>query len=284
MRPSVLSRGLRQLIALEGSVRKESQVIWRYKVPLAALSLTAFLVPLSYYAQAQGFSGEDDRALEAFSARAGTDEVAGFLYLGWAVFLWVSLILWGPGSALREERRQGSLEVVLLTPVSRLVLLLGPAIAQVIPTVVLFSTVGVVLRFVFGFDLGAAEILRGLVVVVASLPVLFAVGAIVGVLTLAARDSGGVADAVYGLVAVLCGVTYPIAVLPEWLQPVSRALPFTQIIDDLRNAVLSLPPLADTAPRAASYLLVGVAAGALALLLLRTTMRRAQRTGRLVQF
>jgi len=274
----------REYVALVGSTRKELQVILRYKAPLIGLAVTAFLAPLSYFAQAKGFAGENAAALEAFSSRTGTTELAGFLYLGFVVYLWISQILWGPGTALRQERVQGSLEPVLLTPVSRVTLLIGPALAQVVPAAVIFSTVGVVLRFVFGLRIGAAGVLRGAGVVLASLPVLVAIGALLGVITLGMRDADGVADALRGLVAVLCGVTYPVVVLPEWLQPISLALPPTQIIDQLRGAVLGSATLGDAASRAWWLIGSGLVLGAAALVLLRLVMRRALVTGRLGQY
>lgn len=279
-----MGRISRDLIGLCGAARKELQIMLRYKAPLIGLSLSAFLAPLSYYAQAEGFSGDDRAAMDAFAARAGTTELAGFLYLGFAVFLWISQILWGPGTALRQERVQGSLEAVLLTPVSRPVLLLGSAVAQVVPAVVIFGTVGLVLRFVFGLQIGVAGLLRGMLVVLASLPVLFALGALLGVLTLGMRDANGVADALRGLVAVLCGVTYPVVVLPEWLRPISLALPPTQIIDQLRGAVLGSVALGSAGSRALWLLGTGVVLGAAAVAALGITLRRAHVTGRLGQY
>lgn len=279
-----MRRARRELVALLGVTRKELLVLLRYKGPLIGLALTAFLTPLSYYAQAEGFSGEDKAALEAFASRTGTTQLAGFLYLGFVVFLWISQILWGPGTALRQERVQGSLEPTLLTPVPRVTLLLGSALAQVLPAVVLFSTVGVVLRFVFGLDIGATAVLRGTVVVLASLPVLFAIGALLSVVTLGMRDADGVADALRGVIAVLCGVTYPVVVLPEWLRPISLALPPTQIIDQFRGAVLGSTVLGDAGSRALWLIGCGVVLGAAAVALLGRVLRRAQVTGRLGQF
>lgn len=270
-------------VAFWATVRKELQVMLRYKGSLVALAVFAFLAPLGYYAQAVGFAGNNDQALAAFASRAGTTQIAAFIYLGWAVYLWITQMLWGPGSSLRQERMEGSLEMVFLTPVSRLTILIAPGVAQLLPTTVLFGSVGLILRFVFGVQMSPLQLLAGLAVIVASIPALCSIGAIVAVAALRFRDSDGIIEALRGLIAVLCGVAYPIAVLPGWLQPISRALPPTQIIDQLRSAVLNTWS-GDATVRALLLILVGVVLGWAALILLRISMRSIRQTGRLGQF
>jgi ABC-2 type transport system permease protein len=254
---------------------------WPNTVLLLAASV---LVPAAYWAQASGFAGGDRRALDAFASRSGTTQVAGFIYLGWAVYLWISQMIWGPGMALRKERMQGSLEMVFLTPVSRLTVLFGPAAAQLVPAALLFTVVGLMLRFAFGVPLGPGELVAGLIVVAASIPLLFGLGALVGVSVLWVRDADGISGAVRGLIGVLCGITYPVAVLPGWVRPVSRALPPTQVLDALRLAVLHRVGLPDLWLRVLILLGAGVVTGVLATLLLDRAVHTAARTGRLGQY
>jgi ABC-2 type transport system permease protein len=250
--------------------------------PNTVLTLMAtVLLPLTYWAQAQGFAGGDDRALEAFASRAGTDNIAGFIYLGWAVFSWLSRMIWGPGMALRKERMQGSLEVIFLSPASRLAVLFGPAVAHLVPTTLIFSVVGLMLRFVFKVPIGPIELLAGLAIIIASIPILFGIGAIVGVLVLRFRDADGIGSAIRGGLGILCGVTYPIAVLPEWIQHISRGFPLTQVLDSLRTAVLQSAVVPTMGDRVVVLLISGVGLCAVAMILLDAVLRNAQRTGRL---
>jgi ABC-2 type transport system permease protein len=274
----------RGAIAFAATVRKEWQVMMRYWPALVMLLLETILIPLAYWAQAAGFEGGDDRAAAAFAQRSGTDSVAGFIYLGWAVYMWITTMIWGPGSSLRKERMQGSLESLFLTPVSRFTLLFAPSTAQLIPTAVQFTAVGLMLRLVFGVPLGVREIAAGVAVVMASIPVLFALGALVGVSVMRTRDSNGVNAAIRGLIGVLCGITYPIAVLPGWIQPISHALPVTGVLDTLRSAVLNDAAFSYLWDQSVVLISVGTGVGVLAAVLLRLTMRSVRRTGRLGQF
>lgn len=275
----------REAVSFTATVRKEWQVLLRYPANLVVLVGVSVVVPASYLAQASGFSGGGEKsAVDAFAARSGTAEVAGFIYLGWAVFLWISLILWGPGSALRQERMQGSLEMVHLTPVSGFTILFAPAVVEMVPTTLLFTVVGIMLKFVFGIPVTLHQLLAGLLVVAASIPALFSLGALMSVLTLRFRDSEGVIEALRGALSVLCGVSFPVAVLPEWIQPISESLPPTQILDLLRGAILNPSWLNGTGDRLLGLLAAGIFLGTLALFALRRTLNAARRTGRMGQF
>lgn len=274
----------REAVAFTATVRKEWQVMMRYWPNTTMLLFETVLMPLAYWAQAAGFEGGSASAAEAFTRRSGTASVAGFIYLGWAVYMWIITMIWGPGTSLRKERMQGSLESLFLTPVSRFTLLFAPSVAQLVPAALEFTLVGLMMRLVFGVPIGPGQILAGLVVVLASIPVLFALGALVGVSVMRVRDSSGVNSAIRGLVAILCGITYPIAVLPGWVRPISRALPITQVLDTLRLAVLKQPALSDLWTRCLGLLALGGAIGAVAAALLGLTLRSVSRTGRLGQF
>jgi ABC-2 type transport system permease protein len=273
-----------EAVAFTAAVRKEALHIWRYRANVAVVLVTAVLAPASYLVQAWGFAGGDRHALDAFAARSGTADIAAFIYLGWAVYLWVSLLIWGPGMALRHERMQGSLEVVMLSPVSRFTVLFAPATAHLVPALLLFAVVGTMLRVVFGLRVGLDRLALGLLFVAASVPALFALGALFAVVVLRFRDAEGVAAVLRGLMAIVCGVSYPVAVLPEWLQPISRALPPTQVIDDLRAAVLSPVGVANPWARTAGLLVVGAALSLVAWATLVRALRAARRTGRMGQY
>ncbi|MEV4112093.1 ABC transporter permease [Nonomuraea sp. NPDC049695] len=273
-----------EAIAFWAGVRKEWQVMARYPSTFVMIGLSAVLIPATYYAQALGYSGGSGQAMDAFAARAGTAQVGGFIYLGWAVYLWISEMLWGPGTALRNDRMQGSLEAVHLTPASRFSILFGPVAAQLLPAAVLFGVVGLMLRFAFGIPLEGGRLLGGLVIILASVPPLCGLGALTSVVVLYCRDADGVVEALRGVLGLICGVTYPIAVLPGWLQPISQALPPTQVLDLLRDQVLNATALAEHGTRVAMLPLAGVVLAVLATAVLGRALRSSQRTGRLGQF
>jgi ABC-2 type transport system permease protein len=275
---------MREVTAFGGMVRKEWQLLMRYWPDTFLVLAEAVLMPLAYWAQAEGFEGDDPAARAAFADRSGTDEIAAFIYLGWAVFMWVSTMIWGPGASLRQERMQGSLENLVISPVSRFTLLYGPAVAHLMPTVLVFSAVAVMLRFVFGVDISLAQAAGGVGVLVISIPAILGLSALVSVTVMRFRDSNGINAAARGLVGLLCGVTYPLAVLPDWIHPVSWSIPITAVIDSLRAAVLGGSAAADLNGELALLVLAGVATGWFGVWALGASLRTLARTGRLGQY
>jgi ABC-2 type transport system permease protein len=270
--------------AFGAAARKEWRVLRRYPATFVSIGLWPLLLPAVYLLQANGFVGGERPALEAFASRAGTTEVAAFLYVGWSIHMWLSAVLWGPGSSLREEQVRGSLESLFLTPASRLAVLFGPAPAHLLPPLWMFVVIGLTLRFGFGLSVGPAELLRALLVLVVSVPVLLGVGAAFAAAALRFQDINGLVQAVRGLLAILCGVSFPIVVLPEWARAVALSLPPTHMIGAVRAALLEAATLAELRPGLLLLAAMGLAACAAAMVLLARTETAARRSGSLGQY
>lgn len=272
------------LRAFGAAALKEWRLLRRYPSLFVGFLFWPIALPLAYVFQARGFAGDSQAALDAFAQRAGTSEVAGFLFLGWAAYMWISMVLWGPGTALRTEQVRGSLEALFLTPVSRLVILFGPVASQVVWAVWMFSIVAATMTLVFGVELAAASALRALAVILIAVPALYGLGALFAAVVLRFGEVSALVQGVRGLFTVFCGMSFPIAVLPEWGRAVALALPPTYLIADLRHVLLSGAGLVELIPDLAVLLALGLALCALAVVAFRRTERYARRGGSLAQY
>jgi len=210
-----MTAAMLDLRALSAAALKEVWVIRRYPALWAGMLFWPVLLPAVYVLQAHAYAGGDPRATAAFLSRSGTSQIAGFIFLGWSVYMWLSMALWGPGTALRQQQVQGQLEAVFLTPASRAAVLFGPVVAYLALTLWMLFVVGVALRLAFGVTLGAGEAARALAVVVASTPAIYGIGALFSSAVLRWREVNGLVQVVRGLFTVFCGMTYPIVVLPS---------------------------------------------------------------------
>jgi ABC-2 type transport system permease protein len=86
---------------------------------------------------------------------------------------------------------------------------------------------------------------------------------------------------VRSLFLVFCGTTYPLAVLPEWMQAVAAWLPLTYTIRALRALDGPGATLADVAVDLERLALFGVALPLLGFLAFRSTERRSRQSGSL---
>jgi ABC-2 type transport system permease protein len=276
--------GAGDLRAFGAAVRKEWRILRRYPVTFATKVFWPVVLPMVYLYQARGYAGGDQRALGAFADRAGTVQIAAFLYIGWAVFMWLTIVLWGPGTSLREEQMRGSLESLFLTPAARWVLLFGPAPAHLLVAFWMFCVVGVTLWLGFGVVIGLGAALHALLVIVVSVPVLFGIGALLATAVMRFQDVSGLMQALRGLFTLLCGVTFPVAVLPAWAREVGEALPPTHVIGGLRSALLAGAGVAELRGTLLVLGLLGVGLVIAALAAFRASERAVLRTGRLGGF
>lgn len=275
---------LADLRAFWAAARKEWRLLRRYPTMFLGFLFWPIALPLAYVFQARGYAGDSQAALDAFAARTGTVQVAGFLFLGWAAYMWISMILWGPGTALRTEQVRGSLEALFMTPVSRLVILFGPVVSQVVWALWMFAVVGATMAVFFGVPVGAAGALRALAVILIAVPALYGLGALFAAVVLRFGEVGALVQAVRGVFTVFCGMSFPIIVLPEWARAVALSLPPTYLIGDLRGVMLRGADLAELIPDLAVLLALGLAICALAVIAFRRTERYARRGGSLAQY
>ena len=269
------------LRAFAAGAAKSVRVLRRYPFIFVGVLIWPLILPGVYLLQAQGFSGGSASALNAFASRAGTRDVAGFLYVGGAVYMWVTGVLGGPGTFVRGEQEQGTLEQVFLTPVSRVAFLLGPSLAEVVPTLWTFGVVALVLRTAFGVAFGPLEALRTLAVILVATPALMGIGVLFAIAVLRFRDVGGAIQITRGVFQVLCGMTFPIAVLPTWARDIALALPPTHVIADVRQVLLAGSGLGALLPDLAVLAAMGVVLCGAGAVLFQFAERHARRHGTL---
>ncbi|MGH2445246.1 MAG: ABC transporter permease [Candidatus Limnocylindria bacterium] len=263
---------------------KEWRILRRYPGTFLSFIFWPIAVPLAFVFQAQAFAGGRDDTMAAFASRTGTNEVAGFLFVGWATYMWLSLILWGPGTSLRTEQIRGSLEAIFLTPASRLVVLFGPAISQLAWAVWIFAVVGLALWLGFGVPIGPLEALRAFAVVVVAMPALYAIGALFAAVVLRFGEVNALVQGVRGLFTIACGMTFPIVVLPDWAQTVAYSLPPTHLIGGVREVLLAGASIGRVAGDLGVLIVMGVLLAGLAIIAFRRTEAHARRGGRLAQY
>ena len=275
---------LADLRAFWAAARKEWRLLRRYPTMFLGFLFWPIALPLAYVFQARAYAGDSTAALDAFAARTGTAEIAGFLFLGWAAYMWISMILWGPGTALRTEQVRGSLEALFMTPVSRLVILFGPVVSQIIWALWMFAVVGAAMTILFGVPIGPAEALRALAVILVAVPALYGLGALFAAVVLRFGEVSALVQGVRGIFTVFCGMSFPIVVLPEWAHRVALTLPPTYLIGGLRDVLLRGADLAELLPDLAVLLALGLAICGLAVVAFRRTERYARRGGSLAQY
>ena len=267
--------------AFGAAVQRELRGTRRYPMMLIGSVFWPILLPSVFVLIGRVYSGNDPRAIAAFAERSGTTQIAGFVFVGFAMYMWLSLFLWGPGTALRQEQLRGSLEAVFLTPASRLVILFGPPIAHVWPVLLQFAIMLLGLRVLFGVELPPEAIARAVAVVAVGIPSMYAFASLFSLAVLRFGEIGPLVHFVRGSLVLLSGVTFPIAMLPGWAQAAAAVVPAPYIVTDMRRVLLGGAGLGDVVADLAIMLGLAVVLAVGATLAYGWIERDARRTGML---
>jgi len=230
-----------ELRAAWAIARKELQVARRYPIQLVngvLQPLYQFLLP-SLLLGATFFVGGRALGLEA---SAGTDDLAGYLFLGIVVGAMVGTAFWEMAFGLKREMDAGTLESAWLTPTRPVTFILGRAISGGILSgagSVVLLTIGLV---VFGASI-AGGVLLALPALVLTAVSMVGVGYLVASAVLMLREPNFFVDATNFLFAMISGVAFPVTVLPALIQPLAYLLPTTYAVDLLRVYALGTRPL-----------------------------------------
>ncbi|HUG56075.1 MAG TPA: ABC transporter permease [Candidatus Limnocylindrales bacterium] len=270
--------------AFAAAAHKELRTLRRYPTLFLSFFFWPILLPAVYVAMGAAYAGDDPRAVETFSGLTGTDSVAGWVFVGWAMYMWLSNVLWGAGTSLRTEQLRGTLEAVFLTPANRLVLLFGPSTGAMMPQLVNFVVMALAAHFIFGVELAPDRVARSLLVIAVTVPAMYGIGSLFASAILRFGDVSGIVQLVRGTFTIACGVTFPVVLLPEWARLVAYTLPPTYFLAGVRSALLAGADLGDLLPDLGLLALLGVATCALAVVGFRLTERSARRTGMLGRY
>ncbi|HEY8757640.1 MAG TPA: ABC transporter permease [Candidatus Limnocylindria bacterium] len=252
----------------------------RYPTTLMGTIFWPVLLPAVWVLMGQAYSGGGDpQALDAFASRAGTTGIALFVFIGYLMYMWLSALLWGPGTALRQEQIRGSLEAVFLTPVSRLVPLFGPTLTNAVWIILDLFVMGLAAWLLFGVVLSLQGVLLALAITLIGVPSMYALGALFGAGVLRFGEIGPAVQFTRGALSLLCGITFPIAMLPGWAQATATAMPPTHIVDGMRSALLRSAGPAELLPTAGGLLGLAVVFGVLAVVVFRWLEASARRSG-----
>jgi ABC-2 type transport system permease protein len=164
-----------------------------------------------------------------------------YMYVGNAMYMFVADVLFGVTWVIHDDREHYmTLKQVYIAPIKFETYIFGRAAIKIAITsfgVLLTLLFGV---FVLGVDIDLAAVNWPLLVValILGLATLAIMGlALGGVTFLTAKHSMGINEGVAGIFYVLSGVIFPITILPDWAQSISKLLPVTYWMEGVRRGL-----------------------------------------------
>jgi ABC-2 type transport system permease protein len=174
----------------------------------------------------------------------GTDDLAGFIFMGGVVSGLIATTFWAMSMSLRWELDVGTLEPTWLTPTRHDTILIGRALfgfAQFLAGQAILFAIGIAF---FGLHV-RPQIAYALPALVIAVVGMLGVAYLLSALVLVIREANFFIDTANFLYGVASGVSFPITFLPVVFQPIALLLPTTYAVDLLRQHALGARPLFD---------------------------------------
>jgi ABC-2 type transport system permease protein len=231
-RPSLAT----QIRALFVIARKDWKVFWRY--PLNAVSQVfqpiIWITPVYFMGKAFSTNGQ----ATGFAAYSGSGDYMSYILLGTVLTNFILTVFWGMGYALKEDMDAGVLESNWLTPVSRLLILVGRTLTSLLTTTITSTVMLIIGALLFGFQ-PTGNTVAAFLTAIPMLAGLYGFGFAFAGIVLLMREANTLVDVGSFLVQGFSGTNFPVKSLPYWLIPVSLMLPLTYGLDAVRGFLLN---------------------------------------------
>jgi len=224
-----------QLRALFVIARKDWKVFWRYPLNAVSHILQPIIWVTPVYFMGKAFS-TNGQAL-GFAAYSGSGDYMSFILLGTVLSNFILTVFWGMGYALKEDMDAGVLESNWLTPISRILILVGRTLASLLTTTITSLIMLVIAGALFGFR-PTGNTFAAFLTAIPMLLGLYGFGFAFAGIVLLMREANTLVDVSSFLVQGLSGSNFPVKSLPYWLISISLMLPLTYGFDAVRGWLL----------------------------------------------
>ncbi len=179
------------------------------------------------------------KGIKATGGQIDVNRATTTLLIGAVVWAYLGIIFEFITETVAWERWEGTIEYTFMAPLSRAMHLGGSGLFAVfyglIRAILLFTVVAAF----FSLSLGHANFAAALFVLAVASVSFFGIGMMTAVLPLISPEKGAQLGFVaQGLLLVVSGVYYPVSVLPDWMQWISKISPATYSLRAIRHSVL----------------------------------------------
>lgn len=214
-------------------------VPWSFMVSRVVTGITQIVFPyfVYYYFMTGNLNAE-------FYEYAGGADYMTYIVLGSALNVLAVSTLMNIGRALITELREGTLEPLLLSPAPRSRYFIGCLLEQTTRALLEFGAV-LVVGALLGADLGYFFSLRTVTVLLLAVLSFFCMGITLSSVMLYTRDTYLTQNTLFVAMSLVCGITYPIQYLPEWVQRIGQIFPLTPAVTLFRNVAIGRQSLVE---------------------------------------
>lgn len=209
----------------------------RYPTWALQLIIWPLIFPLLYIMSAVGMAGPGGNGTNAFKNAAGTDSFMGYIVIGTMAWMWVNTTMWSFGTYLREEQTRGTLESNWLCPIKKFNMLIGGGIVSAMEALMMSIVSIWEYKYIYGVNF-TGSMFCWIIMFIVMMPGVYGLGSLFASLVLWVKETNSAVHLVRGVIMIFCGITFPTAIMPGWMQLVSKVLPFTFGISAARTLMI----------------------------------------------
>jgi len=146
-------------------------------------------------------------------------------------------VFWGMGYSLKNDMDAGVLESNWMTPINRLLLLVGRSLNNLFITSITSILMVILAALMFGFH-STGNLMAAILTMLPMLLGLYGFGFAFAALVMIMREANTMVDMGSFLVDLLSGSQFPVNALPRWLLPIALSIPLTYGFDAVRGWLL----------------------------------------------
>ncbi len=244
-------------------------------------SLTPFFLMAPLLFVVTSFLAPGGAALQRFVSLTGYENYLGYMVVPLLDATMTSTVYSNIGHTIRQEQVTGTLERTLMSLRFPVTLILGRSLGLLAFVVWFAGSALLLVWLVFGLRLDV-DWASASVLLLLHLLLVYGVAFFMTSLFLWISDAFAVQMLFSRFVLLtLAGATYPVALLPDWLQVVARLIPFTWLYELEREALLKAAPLASIWDGLLVLTMMVAVVWLAAAVFFRAMLTRARRTGTL---
>jgi len=211
---------------------------------------------------------------------AQENNAAALLLVGATIWAFLGIIFEFMTETVAWERWEGTIEYTFMAPLSRFVHLFGQGAYAVLYGLIRATILFFAVAAFIGIHMPNANFGAALALLAIASVSFIGVGIMTSVLPLISPEKGAQLGFVcQGLMLVVSGVYYPVSVMPEWMQWISKISPATYALRGCRASIIDGTGLlwADVWP----LVIIAVLATPIGLVVFRVGERHAKKHGKL---
>jgi ABC-2 type transport system permease protein len=222
------------------------------------------------------------KGVEATGGTLDVERQTASLLIGAVIWSYLGIVFEILTETVAWERWEGTIEYTFMAPLARPVHLLGMGAFGVLYGLLRTGLLFAVVAVFFGLTFPDADFVAALVLLAVASVSFVGVGMVTAILPLVSPEKGAQLGFIaQGMLLVVSGVYYPVAVMPGWMQAIATVSPATYALHGIRAAVLDGEGLGAVWGDLWPLLVLGAIAIPAGLVVFRAGERYAKRHGKL---